>query len=432
LSQTGALDSSQKIMMLLSFGGNSMFHVRASEAEGDDANTLRLRHLQSIFVGNNRESYDHDQNDLMSNNTANFTSGHYDPPTAEGHGGLSTTYTDSSAPTNRTQAYNSIDSNSHVQTQSVTFTLIFLALMTIYVCLFCTQLRRESSSRAANGVNEQRKLEERKKRIGEVLLRILIVEDEGGEDNMKLDDLEKGEKDDGTRANTASDFNDSGEDEENQVMNDMVQGNSDDNDDEDMGIKEATEENTLAQDDDPASTTITMAKQQDETLSTSTIDTTMATASSSSSDRTIHTIPSNSNEIVPTIGASATPSTSMAAVPSTPPSSHFRKYADALSCNKCRNRNSDASSSSNNNNSNNSSSGSSPLSTITLSTIQQTYEEECIICFSNFQVGDLVAWSKDQIKGCTHMFHDECVTRWLLVQDCCPICRRSYLNEEVG
>ena len=26
------------------------------------------------------------------------------------------------------------------------------------------------------------------------------------------------------------------------------------------------------------------------------------------------------------------------------------------------------------------------------------------------------------------MFHDECMKRWLLVRDGCPICRRSYLD----
>ncbi len=28
------------------------------------------------------------------------------------------------------------------------------------------------------------------------------------------------------------------------------------------------------------------------------------------------------------------------------------------------------------------------------------------------------------------MFHDECMKRWLLVRDGCPICRRLYLDEK--
>ena len=28
-----------------------------------------------------------------------------------------------------------------------------------------------------------------------------------------------------------------------------------------------------------------------------------------------------------------------------------------------------------------------------------------------------------------HVFHDECMKRWLLVRDGCPICRRLYLGE---
>ncbi len=32
-------------------------------------------------------------------------------------------------------------------------------------------------------------------------------------------------------------------------------------------------------------------------------------------------------------------------------------------------------------------------------------------------------------QGCTHVFHEECISRWLLVRDGCPICRRSYFLE---
>lgn len=106
------------------------------------------------------------------------------------------------------------------------------------------------------------------------------------------------------------------------------------------------------------------------------------------------------------------------------PSSPFRKYTNALSCNNtlC-----------------NptppilqpqppTTTASSTTSTITLHQIHQTYGEECNICLSPFQLGDTAAWSKHHFNGCVHVFHEECMKRWLLVRDGCPICRRSYLE----
>eukprot|EP00571_Detonula_confervacea_P017265 CAMPEP_0172312194 /NCGR_PEP_ID=MMETSP1058-20130122/17005_1 /TAXON_ID=83371 /ORGANISM="Detonula confervacea, Strain CCMP 353" /LENGTH=528 /DNA_ID=CAMNT_0013025585 /DNA_START=277 /DNA_END=1863 /DNA_ORIENTATION=- len=110
--------------------------------------------------------------------------------------------------------------------------------------------------------------------------------------------------------------------------------------------------------------------------------------------------------------------------------------------------------------------------TIPLSAIISTYGEECNICLSQFQVGDRAAWSSklhcheksngssslpknvgndndrtntsgeaavavagteaEQCHGCKHVFHEECISRWLLVRDGCPICRRSYFTNENG
>jgi len=404
---------------------------------------------------------------------------HYHRPAA---GGFSSSTMTPSDPTNQeeaAQADNSIDalSSSDNNNQTLSFTLTFLSLMIVYIG-FCFHYRKvkdtsthqnnnntnnrnrqrrnnqavldESSSRAnraAADEEDQRKLEERKQRIGEVLWSRLIVEDDEENDEEENNAIVKkvgcledkgGKKDEGISVNAASDSENSGEDdEENQDMNDRNHG-QEENYDEEMGMKAAAvEEKALAQDENVASAVGTLATPSNEEATVATVP------SSSSEETTIATMPSNSDEVMPTIGASPSSSTSMVAVvspPSSPPSSPFRKYADALSCNSCHhhatnycNNNNIISDASTHNNTSpgNKSPSDSPSSlttTITLSTIQQTYGEECNICLSNFQVGDRAAWSKHHFNGCTHVFHDECMKRWLLVRDGCPICRRSFLN----
>jgi hypothetical protein len=82
--------------------------------------------------------------------------------------------------------------------------------------------------------------------------------------------------------------------------------------------------------------------------------------------------------------------------------------------------------------------------------------EECNICLSAFQVGDRIAWSRTKKSvsfeceysndsegkvnsmrcvlskdtACRHIFHAECIERWLLVREECPVCRRNYFDEE--
>jgi len=69
--------------------------------------------------------------------------------------------------------------------------------------------------------------------------------------------------------------------------------------------------------------------------------------------------------------------------------------------------------------------------TILLSDMIQAHGTECNICLSPFQVGDTIAWSKHNYHGynnklCKHAFHKECISRWLFVNDECPICRHSF------
>lgn len=51
-------------------------------------------------------------------------------------------------------------------------------------------------------------------------------------------------------------------------------------------------------------------------------------------------------------------------------------------------------------------------------------ENQCVICFNQFIVGDMVGWS----EHCTHIFHEDCIHSWLMKHLECPICRRNFLN----
>ncbi|KAL7488960.1 hypothetical protein ACHAW6_014572 [Cyclotella cf. meneghiniana] len=161
----------------------------------------------------------------------------------------------------------------------------------------------------------------------------------------------------------------------------------------------------------------------------------------------------------------------------------FKKYADALQSSissgtkfvcspqnanycgggggaTCSNSNHNGCSNSNHNSHQNSGSNHQPNvksahpngngNTTTMLSILQN--QECNICLSNFQVGDRIAWScKNQTQFidfhdsagtatatnngdnsesiCRHIFHAECIERWLLVREGCPVCRRSYFDE---
>ncbi|KAJ9162513.1 hypothetical protein P3X46_022278 [Hevea brasiliensis] len=46
---------------------------------------------------------------------------------------------------------------------------------------------------------------------------------------------------------------------------------------------------------------------------------------------------------------------------------------------------------------------------------------DCVICLEGLS-GSQVALTK---MKCNHIFHEECITRWLKVQNSCPTCRRE-------
>lgn len=51
--------------------------------------------------------------------------------------------------------------------------------------------------------------------------------------------------------------------------------------------------------------------------------------------------------------------------------------------------------------------------------------KSCCICCENYKRGDDIAWSKNQ--NCSHAFHVDCISLWLMEHDDCPICREKYL-----
>lgn len=55
-------------------------------------------------------------------------------------------------------------------------------------------------------------------------------------------------------------------------------------------------------------------------------------------------------------------------------------------------------------------------------------ERECMICMEEFAAGDSVAWS----IHCDHVFHDDCLTEWLMKHDNCPYCRQLVIPDFDG
>ena len=51
---------------------------------------------------------------------------------------------------------------------------------------------------------------------------------------------------------------------------------------------------------------------------------------------------------------------------------------------------------------------------------------ECAVCLESLRDGDEICTSSN--ADCPHMFHRACMQAWLLRQEECPCCRRSYLT----
>lgn len=51
----------------------------------------------------------------------------------------------------------------------------------------------------------------------------------------------------------------------------------------------------------------------------------------------------------------------------------------------------------------------------------------CTICLEPYKENEEICWSKNE--KCSHSFHLDCMTNWLMDHDDCPICRSEYLQE---
>lgn len=57
-----------------------------------------------------------------------------------------------------------------------------------------------------------------------------------------------------------------------------------------------------------------------------------------------------------------------------------------------------------------------------------TSAPECPVCLAPFENGDKIASSSN--PECPHIFHHDCVYKWLLKKKECPMCRSTFLKEE--
>ena len=327
-----------------------------------------------------------------------------------------------------------------------------------------------ATTRARNNALEQAKLEERKINIKKVLKFRLIVDDD---DDVQSKDGEGGEKGDeqdkddpqakvnvvctsdsnckcelcqywqweSPNAAKSTDVEESkktvGGGEEEEIPSD-VQGDSTTSDivisRRIITIQEEDDEEEV--DKDAREKDVDVEAQEQEAIDEPSSPTPTAPLSSS------QPLPNSSPQGSPrTSQPSPASSPSRLSLPSTP-----KKFSDALSCGSSRSGRSysDAlscgGSSAKLNCSHNHSSRKSEnkgkknddTPTVSFSDIALLYGEECNVCLAHFQVGDRVATSKNESTECSHIFHEECISRWLLVRDGCPICRRSYFPDAVS
>lgn len=57
------------------------------------------------------------------------------------------------------------------------------------------------------------------------------------------------------------------------------------------------------------------------------------------------------------------------------------------------------------------------------------HDTRCAICLNDYVEGDNLAQSTSKL--CDHKFHGECIANWLVLKTHCPICRETFLMEDI-
>lgn len=56
-------------------------------------------------------------------------------------------------------------------------------------------------------------------------------------------------------------------------------------------------------------------------------------------------------------------------------------------------------------------------------TEEEAKDEMCVICIVDFEKDEVL-----RMLPCKHMFHTECIDRWLAISSKCPVCRMDALD----
>ena len=69
---------------------------------------------------------------------------------------------------------------------------------------------------------------------------------------------------------------------------------------------------------------------------------------------------------------------------------------------------------------------------IELKKIKESNHDKCIICYDDFRINDDVLY-----LDCLHSYHEECIIKWFLEKNKCPICQKLYyfqnnVRENIG